>query len=329
MGDLLDFVGPRSPERYPTAIRTLVDSVLRLQSYDLGAGPITVDVDVPDDLPLVELDRGELQQVLVNLTQNAVDAIREGDGGRITIEAGRGAPVGAEGRVWIAVVDDGPGVPAETVDRVFEAFFTTKPRGDRGDRAGLGLSVSRDIVQSHGGTLRYGHSPRGRGASFTIELPVRAAQPEGPAVTAEPEEGSPAHTEAPASAVGGGRVLVLDDDSSFRTFLERALAALGYEPVVAASGQGAIDLVRDGDHAAILCDQRMPGMTGIEVYEAVVAIRPDLATRFVVMSGDVVDAALESFAASHPMTLLAKPFDLAGLDRALRTVMDEGGQSRG
>ena len=326
IGDLLDFVGPRSPERYPTSIRALVDSVLRLQSYDVGTGPIALDVDVPDDLPLVELDRGELQQVLVNLTQNAVDAVREVDGGTITIQAGRDASAGTEERVWIAVVDDGPGVSPETVDRIFEPFFTTKPHGDH---AGLGLSVSSDILQSHGGTLRYAPSPPGRGASFTIELPIRAAQPKGPAATADPEERPPGRTEAAAGAVGGGRVLILDDDASFRTFLERALAALGYEPVVAASGQQAIDLVTGGDQAAILCDQRMPGMTGIEVYEALVAIRPDLATRFVVMSGDVVDPALETFAASHPVTLLAKPFDLAGLDRALRTVMGTGDQSRG
>ena len=99
--------------------------------------------------------------------------------------------------------------------------------------------------------------------------------------------------------------------------------------MIAARGQEAVDLARDGDPAAILCDHQMVGMSGIEVYEAVVGDRPDLATRFVMMSGDVLDPALETFAATHEMTRLAKPFDLATLDRTLRGVMSDGGQSRG
>ena len=332
IGDLLDFLGERPPERHPTSIRALVDSVLALQSYDLGAGPVTLDVDVPDDLPLVALDRGRLQQVLVNLTQNAVDAVRDGDGSRIAIQAGVDGSSGTEERAWITVTDDGPGVPVEHVDRVFEAFFTTK-RPD--DHAGLGLSVSDDIVRSHGGTLRYAPAARGRGAAFRIELPVRAGPQEIQPIDIDAPDAGPAPAPtrrtrpAPPDSARAGRILVLDDDMSFRTFLERALSALGYQPVVAASGQQAIDLVTAGDHAAILCDQRMPGMTGIDVYDAVVAIRPEVARRFVVMSGDLIDPALETFAATHGLTRLAKPFDLDTLDRTLRAVIPDGGQSRG
>ena len=239
-------------------------------------------------------------------------------------------------------MDDGRGVAPEHVDRLFEAFFTTKPR-DEG--SGLGLSVSQAIVRSHGGDLRFAPSPWGRGAAFTFDLPVRAASSEGADASPVPGPAGGSATAArapaagPAAAAGsagaapavarGGRVLVLDDDATFRAFLEKALAALGYEPVIAARGQEAVDLARDGDPAAILCDHQMVGMSGIEVYEAVVGNRPDLATRFVMMSGDVLDPALETFAATHEMTRLAKPFDLATLDHTLRGVMSDGGQSRG
>jgi CheY-like chemotaxis protein len=125
-------------------------------------------------------------------------------------------------------------------------------------------------------------------------------------------------------------VLVLDDEPTFRVFLEMALGALGYEPVIAARGAETVELAKSGDPAIILCDHQMAGMSGIDVYEAVVAIRPDLAKRFVMMSGDVVQPALESFAATHEMTRLAKPFDLDTLDRTLRSVMGGGtAQPRG
>ena len=189
-------------------------------------------------------------------------------------------------------------------------------------------------MRSHGGTLLYAPS-HDHGAAFTIELPVRAVPHEVQPVGIDAPGVGPLPTPtrstgpAPPDSARAGRVLVLDDDRSFRAFLERALSALGYEPDVAASAQQAIDLVTAEDHAAILCDQRMPGMTGMEVYDAVVAIRPEVATRFVVMSGDVVDPALETFAATHGVTRLAKPFDLDTLDRTLRAVLADRGQSRG
>ena len=330
-GNLLDFLTHRPPERRSTPIRALIDSVLRLQASSLGAGTIEVEVGVPDDLPPVELDRGHLQQVLVNLTRNAIEALGSGTGRKIGINAVREGRSGVDERVRITVVDDGDGVAPEHVDRLFEAFFTTKPPGEG---SGLGLSVSQAIVRSHGGDLRFAPSPSGRGAAFTFDLPVRATSKEGavaPSASGRAGGGAPATGSAAVAptVASGGRVLVLDDDPTFRAFLEKALAALGYEPVIAARGPEAVDLARDGDPAAILCDHQMVGMSGIQVYEAVVGNRPDLARRFVMMSGDVLDPALETFAATHEMTRLAKPFDLATLDLTLRRVMREGDQSRG
>jgi CheY-like chemotaxis protein len=242
-------------------------------------------------------------------------------------------------------MDDGGGVAPEHVDRLFEPFFTTKAPGDG---TGLGLSVSRSIVRAHGGDLRYAPSPWGQGAAFTFDLPVRAVPPEGTAAADPASAVAPAAAQARAAAAGAeaapetsaettregratgaGRVLVLDDDPTLRIYLEKALTALGYDPVVAAQGSEAVDLAATGDLAAILCDHQMLGMSGVEVYEAVVADRPDLARRFVMMSGDVLDPALEAFAATHELTRLAKPFDLDTLERTLRAVTGGGRQSRG
>lgn len=124
-------------------------------------------------------------------------------------------------------------------------------------------------------------------------------------------------------------VLVLEDDPSFRVFLQKALTLLGYEALVTSMGPEAVERATQDDPAVLLCDHQMPGMSGIEVYEAIVATRPDLGPRFVMMTGDLLDPALESFAASHQMTRLAKPFDLETLDRTLRSVMGGTDQPRG
>ena len=332
--NLLDFARQRAPERHPTSIGALVDSVLALQTYSLSRGLIKVEVDVPPDLPLVELDRSQIQQVLVNLTHNAIYAIREGGGGRIHIAATREGADEDE-RVRITVMDDGPGVAPEHVARLFEAFFTTKPPADG---TGLGLPVSYGIVRSHGGELRYQPSAFERGAAFTFDLPVRTiADPEEAARTAPPAPAMPvpeapvdavpvpvpagASRAAPGSPDGRPRVLVLDDEASIRTFLDKALRALGYDPVMTSSGAEAIERIGEGDFAALLCDHQMVGLTGIDVHEAVVRTRPDLVPRYVLMSGDVLNPAIATFAASQQVGLLAKPFDLETLDRTIRLAM--------
>ena len=134
---------------------------------------------------------------------------------------------------------------------------------------------------------------------------------------------------SPTTTTTRPRVLVLDDEPTFRLFLEKALTLLGYEPVITSQGSEAVEHAADADLAALLFDHQMPGVSGVEAYEALVASRPDLAPRLVLMSGDVLEPALEAFATRHAVTLLAKPFDLATLDGTIRAVMAATGQVRG
>src|SRR4029079_18469968 len=168
--NLLGFAQARPPERLPTDLRPLVDSVLVLQSYAFGKGGLEVVVDVPTDLPPILVDRAQIQQVLINLTVNAAQAIRaSGVGGTLriaarTARAGNGTDV-----LRIEVGDDGPVVAPELADRLFMPFVTSKPPGEG---TGLGLSVSFGIVSGHGGTLRHEPRPGGVGATFIVELPL-------------------------------------------------------------------------------------------------------------------------------------------------------------
>jgi CheY-like chemotaxis protein len=135
----------------------------------------------------------------------------------------------------------------------------------------------------------------------------------------------------PSHAAAGGhpRVLVLDDEPAMRVFLEKALLAMGYEPVITAIASDAVARATSGDHEALLFDHQMPGMSGVQALEAVLDRRPELATRFVMMSGDVQEPSFERFVATHGVRLLSKPFDLDTLDRTIREVLQADGQSRG
>jgi CheY-like chemotaxis protein len=167
-------------------------------------------------------------------------------------------------------------------------------------------------------------------ARAVAERPAEASMEArvGAAVEAPLHDG-PDAAAAPTTSLARPRVLVLDDEPTFRLFLEKALTLLGYEPVITSQGPEAVERAEDGDLAALLFDHQMPGVSGIDAYETLVATRPDLAPRLVLMSGDVVEPALEAFATRHAVTLLAKPFDLDTLDGTIRAVMAATGQVRG
>jgi PAS domain S-box-containing protein len=345
--NLLDFARQRPPERHPTSMGALLDSVLALQSYSLSAGRIELSVDVPPTLPLVDVDRSQLQQVLLNLTLNAIQAIRaDRSAGHIWITARTVASRGDGARVRLSVSDDGPGIVEAARSRLFLPFYTTKAPGEG---TGLGLSVSFGIVATHGGTLHFEPRPGG-GATFVVELPVssrvaperRRLNAAGGARTSEAALGAPSAVEpagiAPAAiapvavaapsgsssarvATAAPKVLVLDDEPSIRAFLMKSLRLAGLEPVAVAHGEDAVARCRAEPFAAVLVDHRMPGMSGTEVFLAVVAIRPELASRFVFMSGDVLNPDLRDFATSHQVALLAKPFDVDTVNRLVTEVV--------
>jgi CheY-like chemotaxis protein len=145
--------------------------------------------------------------------------------------------------------------------------------------------------------------------------------------------GSPAATGAgsavTAAEAGAGsdgtsrsrRIMVLDDEPAIRDFLGRILVRGGYEPILVSDGPSALEIVGDDPPDAILCDHRMVGMSGIDFHEAVAAIDPGLARRFVFMSGDVLNTELRAFALAHGVTLLAKPFDIDSVDRTVGGIL--------
>jgi len=169
---LLDYARPRADHRALVAVPSVVADVVALLDAQGVLRGVALGTDVGPDLPDVLADRSGLEQVLVNLVLNAVDASGTGGTVRLRLFAGEGEEVGvAHGPlVRVAVEDSGPGIPAEQRERIFDPFFTTKAPGLG---TGLGLAIVQRIVHDHGGRIDVGASDLG-GAAFTVSLPAAA-----------------------------------------------------------------------------------------------------------------------------------------------------------
>jgi PAS domain S-box-containing protein len=267
---------------------------------------IRMDTALLPEPVLVEADRSQLEQVLVNLVLNASEAMPVG--GELALRTGQDD----EGGAWFEVCDTGVGMPEDVRGRIFEPFFTTKA----GKGTGLGLSVVHSIVRRHGGTVAV-TTGEGRGSSFRVTLPARPLGLPSEALWAE------ASPEPPAGR--GERVLLVEDEPGARDGLTDMLTMLGYSVTAAASGEQAEALAGDAAFDALLTDLMLPGLSGAELAGRLAARWPGL--RVLIMSGYAEDEALRQGARVGSLRYLQKPFDMSTLARELRAALD--GQTPG
>jgi len=301
------FARREAPRTEAVDFHAVIGDALEILRPALRRARIEAEVALDPYMPAVAGDRWALSQVMLNLLNNARQALEEAEGPRqLTVRGTR-----TDGCVRITVSDTGPGVPAANAERVFEPFYTTKGSSQG---TGLGLSLSREIAENYGGTLRCEPSD-GPGATFALELPVPASELQ---LEPVPEAAPP----APATrAPSGGRVLVVEDESSVLNALLQALRSVGYEAVGAEDGDDALDLVRREAFDAIVCDVRMPRMDGYRFYEAVQAHNSLLSRRIVFASGDTATPAIRTFIAKTGAVLLPKPCGLDEIHEALQAVL--------
>ncbi len=269
---------------------------------------IATDVEVAAEPLVVKADRGQLEQVLMNLVVNACDAMPTG--GRLAIRTG-----GDPGDwVWLEVEDSGTGIPEDIRDRIFEPFFTTKPR-EKG--TGLGLSVVHGIVTGHGGRIEV-TSEVGRGSVFRVLLPRQREEVSGPRASTR---GEPA--QLPQGQ--GERVLLVEDEEGARTALQQILLALGYEVVAVASGEEALQLPPEAPFHLLLTDLLLPGVDGPTVARELRQRWPNL--EVLMMSGYAEDEAVRRGISAGEIRFLQKPFDMPTLARELRLALEGRGKS--
>ena len=308
---LLTFARDEPTQAQPLDLAAVVDDIRNLLSRSIGAH-IELVTELAAGLPAIVADRGQVEQVLLNLAINARDAMP--GGGSLTIttspaeldEAYCGGHPGARpGRyAELAVADTGTGMSAEVVSRIFDPFFTTKPEGQG---TGLGLSTVYGIITGADGSISV-DSEQGAGTTFRLYFPV--------ATSAAPEAADEA---APQAAGNGQTILVVDDEPAVLAATARILRANGYATLEAGSYEQAISLAETRQLQLLLTDSVMPRMSGSALADRITGLRPGLPVLYMSGYGQVT-----SPGSSDQAARIQKPFTAQTLLQAVQQALNAG-----
>jgi two-component system, cell cycle sensor histidine kinase and response regulator CckA len=300
----------------PTAVdlNALIGAMERMLRRIIGED-VELDVRTAPGLSRVRADAGQLEQIIVNLSVNARDAMP--GGGRLVIEtsdvlvgdaiclsnpAARPGPF-----VRLAVIDTGAGMTEEEKSKAFEPFFTTKTKG-----TGLGLAMVYGAVSQHNGFVGL-TSDVGRGTTIEVFLPATSDV-----------EGEGALSDVPASATGAETIFLVEDDELVRGLTERALSRLGYRVFAFSDGAAALAAAEafSGAIHLLLTDVVMPGMNGRELALRLAEVRPEARTLFA--SGHTADVMLRHGLLESGVHFISKPYTPQILAARVRAVLDAG-----
>jgi PAS domain S-box-containing protein len=301
---LLTFAGQQKPERKLSNINEIVSNTLDLQAYELASNNIKVDFQPAHDLPKTIVDPGQLQQVFLNLIQNAETEMKLAHGGgKLSIKTEQ---IG--NTIRISFKDSGPGIAKENLERIFNPFFTTR---EVGQGTGLGLSVCHGIIAEHKGMI-WAESKLSRGATFFVELPIvtriKQSTPPEPAIE-EPKK------------VTNAKILVLDDEPSIRQIVSRVLSKEGHEVEAFGNAEDALERIKSKRYNLILLDIKTPGIGGIKLYKQLQDIAASLPKRVVFITGDTMDKRSTDFLAKTKAPHIMKPFDTEQLKTDINRIL--------
>jgi two-component system cell cycle sensor histidine kinase/response regulator CckA len=310
---LLAYAGRSRLDPQITDLNTLVRETTDLLRLSIG-NHAQLRLNLAPDLPGLMADPAQIRQVLLNIVQNAAEAIGRRDG-VITLttrvlavdaawlaEASSGRELPPAAYVCLEVTDNGPGLDRAARSRVFDPFFSTKGSG-----RGLGLAAALGIMRSHKGALRLVSEP-GQGATFTLAFPPNA----------RPAPKSVASAPSAPTWRSSGTVLIVDDEQAVRATAAQMIAFFGFTVKQAESGQQALDFLRQRGSRfdLVLLDLTMPGMDGYATFTALRQLQPD--QRIVVFSGYSAQDAQQRFAGQNLNGFLQKPFSTDSLRDVLR-----------
>ena len=303
---LLGFSRQHEPERKMVNLHEVAETVLEIVTYDMRVNNVALVREYAENLPSLLGDSHQLQQVVLNIVSNARQALEVfRRDGRIILRTGS-----TDTHVWLRIVDNGPGISPENLQRIFDPFFTTKPQGKG---TGLGLSLSYGIVQEHHGSIRAESQP-GVGTEFILEFPI-ADKPAAPLLF-RPDSMPPLPVK-PRSL----RMLVIDDEESILHLVREILSSEGHAVETAGTGQAALELILRHDYDVIVSDWKMPGLSGINLYQELLVRKPAAAKRMLFMTGDVIKDSFQNFLKQHTRTCLPKPFALREFHAAVAGII--------
>lgn len=313
---LLDFARQRPMERNPIQINDVLQKTVDLLAYELRVRHVKINLQLADDLPQVVGDAHQLQQVFLNLLNNALQAQEQNGEGQIRVVSTVGLskapqPVSsASDVVRILIQDNGLGIAPAIQSRIFDPFFTTKAAGKG---TGLGLSVCQGIVHEHGGHI-WVESEVGEGATFFVELPMVTT-----AVATHSKPDEPIQTTVTAVAYEEKpHILFIDDEEDLVTIIERMLKQY-YQIDMATDARTALAKVATNSYDMLICDVHMPDIDGLTFYERWQKHHPHQAqnTPFLFITGDTINVSVKEKLESLKTSFLVKPF---GIDTLLQQI---------
>jgi len=302
---LLGFARRGVHRAVPVALNDIVGSMRELLTRTMTGIDITFALDAIDRGTVIG-DESQLEQVVMNLVVNSRDAMcgvnRNGRVAVRTLTSGT--------NVILEVADDGPGIPTELRERVFEPYFTTKTTGSH-KGTGLGLATVFGIVESHKGQIEVDAGLDGTGATLRVSFPAAPARTDDARKTLDVEELQP----------GTGTILVVDDDKMVRRAVSTTLRGLGYFTFEAASGREAVELYRQHHQIirAVVLDVIMPGMGGGATYKAMREVDPQVAV--LLMSGYTMNEDVQALLEAGAGGFVMKPYSVEVLARSLADVL--------
>jgi two-component system NtrC family sensor kinase len=302
--NLLSFARQRKPQKVDVDIRKIVDETLALRDYDLKVNNIALERETMVDAPAVTADPHQLEQVFLNIINNAVDAILEGGkGGKVKVRIHS-----ADGQVRVEFLDSGVGI--KDPNRIFDPFYTTKSVGKG---TGLGLSICYGIIKEHGGDITAHNRPEG-GACVEVRLPAS-----GHVIEAEPVT-----TVTRREMAIEGRVLLLEDEEAVLEFERDVLVGAGAQVVALMSVDEAKSRLRAETFDAVIMNGRMPGgWSAPDAHRWVGVACPGLEKKMLFTFSNVADTDVKNYLQSNGVASLVKPFEVVDLISQARRLLQK------
>ncbi len=302
--NLLSFARQRKPQRQHVEIVRVLDDTLALRDYDLRVNDIKLEREVEENLPAVTADPHQLEQVFLNVINNAVDAMLDkGQGGRLRVRL-----YAKDGNLHAEFHDSGGGIKEPS--RIFEPFYTTKSVGKG---TGLGLSICYGIVQEHGGTISARNGDNG-GAVIDICLPAAA---EGTLI-------DKASTKPKRDFVLEGRMLLFETEEAVLEFERDVLAGAGAEVLVSTTESEMKSLLKSQSVQGLIMDGKMPnGCAPVAIHRWMAENCPGMEKRVLFTFSSLAEPELRTFLQDNNIPTLVKPFEVADLIAQARRLMQK------
>ncbi len=307
--NLLSFARQHKPQKEEVDLRKVLEETLTLSEYDLKVNNVALEREIPGDLPTVIADSHQLQQVFLNIINNALDAMGEGRGrGSLKVRVAQ-----KDSFVCVEFDDNGPGI--KEPGKIFDPFYTTKSLGKG---TGLGLSICYGIIKEHLGEIVARNRTEG-GATIEVRLPA-----------SEKAASSELSTSSRREPVLSERVLLVEDEEAVLEFERDVLAGAGAEVQTSMSVEDSRERLRNGNFDVIVMNGRMPGGLSVqEIYEWIAANCAGMEKKLLLTFSSMLDERSRDFLHEHGVRVLSKPFEVGDLINQVRTLAQKSKGDRG